>query len=216
MSIRLFLKFGSKQNIQKLIENGEVYFSSLEEFRVIKNSKNRDDSYEGTLSLKHFSKEDKYTLKINPNKDNEIKIHINKGELKTFLPDIKEKVLSLYSIKYGDVFQKDFKIDERIIRDTKYEYCVIITNPIEFLNRVTKELDKREISFRGKSIKYLDYNIDQNSLDLFSKSKEFNYQNEYRIVLYNIDFRDYKLYIGNIEDIAVIYKTKNLKAISIS
>lgn len=215
MSIRLFLKFGSKQNMQKLFENGEVYFSNLEDFRVVKNSKNRDDNLEGTLSLKHFSKEDKYILKINPNSNDEISFKINKALIRERLTDITAKVLSLYSIEHDDVFRKDFKIDKRILEDENYEYCVMITNPKEFIDRLLFKLNEKNIEYKGKPVSYLNYNLDNTSLDLFTKSDKFNFQKEYRIILYGEDSNTVKINIGSINDIAVIYKTEKIKGLTI-
>ena len=103
-----------------------------------------------------------------------------------------------------------------MISDKKYEYCVIITNPIEFLDRIKNTLNKRGVIFRGKSIKYLDYDKDQTDLNLFCKSDQYSYQKEFRIVVYNIKSEYYKIEVGSIEDIALIHLSKKLEGLMIS
>ena len=216
MSIRLFLKFGSKKHLKKLLKRGEIYFASLESFRKETGSINRDDNGEGVLSLKHFRKKDKPILKINPSRDDEIALNLNHGVLRFHMTEISEKALSLYSIRDHEIFKKDYKIDRRMISDKKYEYCVIITNQIEFLYRIKNTLNKRGVIFRGKSIKYLDYDKDQTDLNLFCKSDQYSYQKEFRIVVYNIKSEYYKIEVGSIEDIALIHLSKKLEGLMIS
>jgi len=159
-----------------LYENGTIYFPITEIFKSNNISDNRSDDLEGSISFKHFSEKENHVLKINPENDNPISIKIKQAVLREYLTKIEAKSYSMYSVKMQEVLNKDYEIDDRVISDKKYKYCVVITNVKEFLNRITSELDISESLYRAKLIKYYDEGINNEDLDLFNKPEKFSYQ----------------------------------------
>lgn len=111
-------------------------------------------------------------------------------------------IFSMSSICQSQLDLKLIDIDISSFGDS----LIIITNPNEFIKRVELELKRKNIKFHFGTVKYY---ADDYSGELggpFDKNKFFEKQREYRIFI-DSDGKDKILIeIGNIEDIACVYK----------
>ena len=206
------IKFGAKKHMLDLFENGNLYLNTLDYFKNLEEKGNRADKLETAIANKVFKEKDNYTLTIKLKE--EIKFKIVDANL-TQYQEFQGNLFCLYSIKLDDILNNNYKIDARVLEDENYSYSVLITNVSEFLSRVAKELEKREINFSWKLIKYYNPNKDNKNLTVFNKSNEFDFQKEFRIVVKNLKKKELILNIGNLKDIATLNRTEILRDLKI-
>ena len=203
-----FLKFGNKENMTDLISNGTIYFNTIEYFRVLEEQKTRGDLYEGTINILNFKEKDNYTLTIGESRE-EIKLKITKAHLREFQKNIKGNLYSLYTLKSPDILKHDFRIDAK--NKEFGSHVVIIKHADKFLKMICKELDKKKISYSAKLVSYYEKEKISGEITLFDKCQEYDYQKEFRIILFTNSTTPIKIQIGNIENIAEIFETSNIE-----
>lgn len=125
-------------------------------------------------------------------------------------------IYCLYSIFFGCDDNVITKVDERILSGLG-EYCAIILNVEEFLNRVNRAVNsiphKLKSDIQYGFIDYIDTKYEPYiELGPFRKDKEFVYQNEFRIAL-ELDREPQPLEyfeVGDLSDIVKECRTKDL------
>lgn len=214
--IMFFIKFGEKKNILDLYENGTLFFNTIEYFRKLENEQGvRGDNYEGTLKLTNFTDKDKVDFQItNPETGKIIKLKPTKLHLREFLSDIKGNLYSLYSLKTPEILDlENFKIDERVKEFG--DYFIIIHNPSRFIDSIIKQLDSQKISYKAKLVSYYEKTELNGEISLFDKPSEFEYQKEYRIVLYNNESKPIKIKIDSLKEYSSIFKSDSIEKMKI-
>lgn len=201
----IFFKFGSEENITNLFENGTIYFNTIDYFQRLEGEGLRGDDYEGTTKIINH-KSDKLRLTITiPETGKEMPIKLSKFHLREFLKDIKGNLYSLYCLRHQDVLEIDnFKIDPRVKEFGTH--FTIIQKPEKFINLICKELDKNKFDYQMKLVEYYEKEKINGEISLFHKTKDFEYQKEFRIVLFNNENTPKKIQIGSIKDYAEVFK----------
>jgi hypothetical protein len=147
--IKMFLKFGSQENMIDLIENGTIYMNTIEYFRKENNDGFRGDNYEGatkiinslpgTFRIQKVEREFKY-----------IKVH-----LKEAYEGVWGNLYCLYCISsHGFPNPLAFKLDERNLKFGTH--CVMIKDNVFFLNAIEKGLKERGFKYSHGFVKYYD------------------------------------------------------------
>ena len=78
---------------------------------------------------------------------------------------------------------------------------ILVTNTLEFVQRLCKASKNAALPFQAGLVKYQDFSTYSGNTGLFVKSLEYEWQREYRFVVYTGNGDPLKLYLGNIEDI---------------
>lgn len=123
-------------------------------------------------------------------------------------------IFSLYTYKLGiDTFPY---IDERMMQFG--DACLIILNPVEFIDRIQLAAKHSMLKLEYSPIKYVCKNSYKGIIDIFTKTSDYAYQNEFRIILEkNYLDEPIILDIGDISDISTISNIKDFnKSIKIS
>jgi hypothetical protein len=201
----IFFKFGSEENITDLFENGTIYFNTIDYFQKLEGQGLRGDNYEGTTKIINH-KSDKLRLTITiPETGKEIPINLSKFHLREFLKDIIGNLYSLYCLGHQDVLESDnFKIDPRVKEFGTH--FIIIQKPEIFINLICNELDKNKFDYQIKQVEYYEKEKINGEISLFHKTTEFEYQKEFRIVLFNNENKPKKIQIGSLKDYAEVFK----------
>ncbi len=214
--IMFFIKFGEKKNILDLYENGTLYFNTIDYFQNLESEQGvRGDNYEGTTRLTNYKGLDKTKLELkDPKTGRSIVLNPNKYHLREFLSDIKGNLYSLYSLKTPEILDfENFKIDERV-KDFG-DYFIVINNPSRFIDSIIKELNKQKISYKAKLVNYYDKSELSGEICLFDKPSEFEYQKEYRIILYNNETKPIKIKIDSLKEYSSIFKSDSIEKMKI-
>ncbi len=188
-----------------LLENGTVYFNPIEYFRQVEEQIARGDKYEGTVKIQNYHEYEKLKLTLTiPESGKKIELNPNKFHLREFLSEIKGTLYSIYCIKTPDVMDSNYAIDQRVKEFGTH--FVIIKDVVKFLDLIFKELKKQNISYNSKVVNYYEKDKINGEVTLFDKSSDYEYQKEFRIVLYTSEIKPIVLKIGNLSDIAEIFE----------
>lgn len=196
----LLFKFGQEVHMNDLYENGNLYLNTISYFNDIEYDNSlRCDTYENKNIL-HNSKTTKLSL------DGKL-LDIKNIKGAAYIPFLdQDKYTHIYSMS---LFLADTQepFDERVreFGDT----VIVIFDINEFIKRIIVALKEQNLYAKAKPVTYLDYKEHTWLIDVFNKSKEYNFQKEWRIALRKNDNKDkpYVLNIGCIKDIA---KKKNI------
>lgn len=212
-----FLKFGSEKYMRDLIENGTIFCRPIEGFRErAKENKPGGDLLEGVTEIKNYDEKDNTTLTFMPEGEpsKEIKIKLAKGQFRTNVSKV-GNIYSLYSINEPLEPENEIYLDNRI-----FEYgthAVLIKDIGQFLNRIKQQVQSLNyLIFWGLMDYYDPTNKIIKDLSFFHKSTEYQYESEFRIFIANTAGEDMKLAIGNIEDIAQIFESKQLRQLKVA
>ena len=210
----LFVKFGQKEHIEELQNEGVLYLNTVEFFKNLESEQGtRGDLLEGASELKNFFKDDKAILTISPGEKEEIKINLTKAQFRQF-QSYQGNIFSLYSILNNEkkVLEVEFEESMKSFGDT----ALIITNVNNFLARVQNELQKMNLKFKCGVVDY--YNSKERNvknLNIFKKSSDFQNQNEFRIFVENPINEPLKIRIGSISKISTVVKSEKLTKLKI-
>lgn len=203
------LKFGTKENMEKFYQYGEMRFGTFPEFKTgeIKSDGRADwleyaDEFYSGMGLDDIKITiDGYTLS-------------REGGLLSAEWNLlnQKQYTHLYCMSYFDtkqMIEKDYAINEKNFAEGK-EYVVIVYNVQEFCKRVTEELKTNNaMCCHSEYIEYCDMTNYSGDVGCFKKSDTYSYQNEWRIAVNFNNATDAKIiHIGSIEDIAKPPQTK--------
>ena len=207
-TIKMFLKFGSQDNIEDLYNNGTVFLNTIEYFRKQEDNELRGDKYEGASKIINSLLG---TFRI-PNVDKDFryeKVHLRKS-YQTLLGNL----YCLYCISsFAFPNPLDFKIDERNLRFGTH--CLMIKDNKYFLDSIEKELVNKGLEFYHGFVNYYDKETICKDLTLFDKPSEFEYQKEFRFYVHNNKLKPIKLRIGSLHDKAEIYTMKEIMTLKL-
>lgn len=203
------MKFGKKEFMDKLINEGLVYFNCIDLFRKSSNNE-QGDPYEGARI-------------------------VNKGKILSYRKTIlNEKIFCLWHLNNedsplvdsmeeigDDLWELTFdtnkkKLLELVNTSTDNFSIVLIHNHKEFNNRLRRELDKH---YKGRywsnKVSYYDENqAEYLSINPFMKPIKYQNQSELRYLILDDETNSSKpleIRIGNISDIAKIFPMSLVK-----
>ena len=203
------IKFGSFKYMKDLYKNGIIYFNPISVFKEY-NDTFRGDKNECTIKAVQASK-----AKIVHEYNDEIfTIDESNGLRNQVIVSSTEMYLNkllycLYIIK-NIKNDKDKYIDDKVLKFGKV--AVYIYDQTEFFNRIVNEVRKQKIPLVGKEIQYTDINDYNGNWSVFKKTKDYEYQNEYRFCIAAKENKPLALRIGSIEDISYLLHSKELNS----
>ncbi len=204
MQIRInyLLKFGEKDNIEKLLNHGEIYMNTIDWFKNFEKD-GIGDIYEGVIEVENLPNAH-LTLQL-PNKPiilNNVQLQIrkyNKGHI--------GNIYSTYAISSLLLKHKEtHRIDPRMRKFGSY--CLIIKDVPKFLNSISTKLTNMGIEFTQNIISYKNFKKDNPEISLFNKTHSLSYQKEYRIIVWSNVSEVLKFEIGSIKNYAEIITTE--------
>lgn len=125
-----------------------------------------------------------------------------------------ENIFCMYSLWYDLDNNLTTEVDNKIISEFG-DYCALILDKEEFIDRIEKAIDKIEYNIKSDlRYGYVDYvDIDREYVELgtFKKRKQYQYQNEFRIAIgLEREAEPLVLNIGDLSDIILIGNTKTI------
>lgn len=203
------IKFGRKEHLEKLIENGQIRFGAINDFQK-STEKERGDKFEGVINItnQYFTKIEceipnfrKFTFQPMPNKLFSITKYTNDSFYS----------FSSYALT-SDIFKETdvHKIDERM---TEFgDYALVIREPILFLNEVKRKLTDMDQKWGYQLVDYKDYKKEGTiETDLFSKTFDLQHQSEHRILI-NSEQNGKEIFIeiGSIKEFCFLIKAEEI------
>ncbi len=208
----IFIKFLQSKYLSEFVENGLLYMNTYDYFRNIEDASARGDKMEGvkasfrsqdiSLAIDNIPVEGLIN-RVNFFDENESKINI-----------FSMTGLSIDNFPSGEHI---FYIDKQYAKFG--QAAVVITNQTKFIERVRSAFQKNEGTIESLSRDYIrpiQYVPDHfnGPLGPFRKLDIYSWQSELRIGLMKINNNEssipYKLHIGSIKDIAIVFETSKI------
>ena len=207
-----FLKFGEKEHMETLYNEGLLYVNTFDYFKTLKTTiDGRADSYEATEEYYAGDGLDNISLSIGYG-NYQHTLSREKGLLSASINTKGYREYShLYSLSCFDINRiKENKslIDERNFAPTK-DYVVVIYDTKTFLERLKEKLLEYKCPCKLGFIEYIDIGNYSGEMGFFRKFNKFSYQNEWRFIMNYNSTEPLKIYLGSLSDIAM--KPQNKK-----
>lgn len=203
--IQLLAKIGEYQFMQKLLKDGELYFSPLKRFAEMEATGGIGDKFETAIEY-NCPPNPEITVKIG---ETEIKLHEGAQiEYHAHDHDKRGHIYCMSKVDFIYVDEDTVKIKyPQNIEDlgVGYDSMIVITNPKEFFKRICNKISEIEYDCEYDSVSYFpEKDIVRKKITLFDKRERFSYQNEFRIYIDCDRVDSFIVSIGNIEDIAML------------
>lgn len=205
----MFIKFGTKENITDLYENGTVYMNSREFFRRIEDKELRGDSYEGVKEIRNYGKGSFYIPSIKHT------VHYQNIHLPLSFEEVWGNIYSLFCLSPESIPEKfDFKMDERVLNFGSH--CLIIKDPNRFISLLENKLRFLNHNLYMDYVKYYDKNTFNGRITVFEKPKEFLYQREFRFYVERDAIDPIVFKLGSLKEFSTIYTSEKIMSLEIA
>jgi hypothetical protein len=211
VNIAAFIKFGQKEHILDLYENGTVYCNTLQYFRNHENVA-IGDKYEGTTKITNSTDIRFFELTF-PNDDARKPIRLNPSalHLRQFYSNPLANLYCLYTVDTDEVLkEKVYKINGALTQFDSTNFLIIHT-PGVFIERMTKAIRAAKYNGQYGFVDYYDKVKYNGELSMFNKPNEFAYQKEFRFLLENHVEEPVILTLGSLQDISIILETQDIE-----
>lgn len=208
-----FLRFGRKEHIYDLFENGTVYCNTLKFFRDHENPA-IGDKYEGTSRLVNTAQIKSFEITIPGDQSTRpIKLNPSSIHLREFYSDPILNLYCLYTVDTDEVIKKEiYRIDEEMTR-FEASHLIIIHTPGVFIERMVKAIRTADRHAEYGFVDYYDKKTYSGDLNLFHKPNEFAYQKEFRFVIGNDVQQPLILKLGSLKDISIVLEATALPSL---
>jgi hypothetical protein len=203
----LYIKFGSTKNIEDMYQHEYLYFSVQNGFRAPREPTGRNDPNEGNLNNLYF---DQVTMKHD---DKLLDFNIKFAWLNEFLMEDSVKICSLYTL-FVDQNKNKSRIDPRMI--PLGGSALVFHNWHEFSSIFKKSYEVNRFEFRFKPVEYYDPKIPRDSLELHQKDEYFDYQKEYRLMLFTKTVGPIKLSLPGLKKVCSVFKSDEIEQLQIN
>jgi hypothetical protein len=199
ISIYCLLRFDSREHLKDLRRDGLLFMNSLSYFIKLESdplNPLKGDVYEGTDHItqpKHIGQFAFYHPSVGKTEADQSEL----GAIRTSLD--RTKSCNVYCMVAITRLGNEESVDKRNINLGDYFVCV--TNPKEFLNRISRAAQQHEFHGECELIKYYDQDEYSGKLSRFNKRSIYSYQNEFRVVIESCSKQPLRFYIGDIQDI---------------
>lgn len=194
------IKFGKKEHIEELYQNGVVYMQRAENYNQIKH-KEIGDKNENLTQL--FQ-------------SNAIKLFVNEEEIRI----IKNLKIKESNRKNPFIFssfaltENQFRNGINIISENILDFgdtALLVTNFDKFFNLIKKNINVSD-NLYCNLVEYIDETKYHGNMSVLKKLKQYEHQNEHRIVLEpsNNTENFIKISIGSLKNVAQIFSSKEL------
>lgn len=194
--ILMFIKFTQRKYAEKLM-NGQLYFN-LPNFYNSFDNEEIGDKNEGAKLIDNFKVQ---SIKVESNNLFFEFSPAPNSDFKMTQFDYSFLSFSLYTI-YRSAFDNEnrsFKIDAKM-QNSKYDTAIVIENPIAFLKYIEQKFKQEKIEYEMDSVTYKNLKTGKINLTPFDKKEEHNHQNEFRIIIKNLNDSPRIINIGSIKE----------------
>jgi hypothetical protein len=216
-SIYSLVKFGEKDNMLSLMNDGDIYLNTINYFTTIEDDF-RGDTFEGASSILKGNRIEKmiYTnplgqkIEFDYGKNENLGIEINYLIDRPNWQNKPSHMYCLYMLLIKDYGDSDV-IDERNMK--LGNYALVVNDPKEFIDRISQKLNDCKLSWKADIVEYIDIDQIHGEYGFFKKPKSYEYQNEYRFLISSDNEKPIKLSIGSIKDFSILLTADEIKSL---
>jgi len=195
------VKFGQYKHICQLRDEGLLYMNNLPYFRQIEDEELRGDKFDSVAEIRRGN-----SGVVTPKNEPEKPLVVTSWEIH-WGPSQPEKIniFCMCAVRPSAV---SFPINKSNFRFGTY--ALVLTNPQEFIDRISSRLRSQNISHKAGLVEYVGRSY-VGKVGPFLKLKNFAYQSEWRLVCCNGPGKQRDdIRIGSIKDISIV--VKNIEA----
>lgn len=207
------MKFGEKQHLEKMQNEGLFYCNTITYFSNIEDE-SRGDTFESVSKLEYFKDA---VFRVKPANEPFADWKILNTTQAQYKEHYKEPLGNLFCMSAFQIKPTKkiatFYIDEKFL---KFGYCLMILRQDLFMQRLKQALKKLDFHTCLKLTEYIDLHKYSGVKTLFQKDLKYRWQEELRIVLKTSKYKMYDPFefsIGSIKDISVIIDLKKMKKV---
>jgi len=194
--ILALIKIGEEKYMTELLREGHVYMNTVSYFSTLEQNSSRSDKDEGTGFCQNADGGSFYVKK----EGKRLKLGTIEGGIRVRNEDILKRNLYCLHARIQSDDNSDFQLKELDLGNA----YVLLKNADEFFRRLVIAASARGQKIKHDLVEYVDRRSYTGSMGIFKKFSEMAFQNEYRIVTFPGTGSPLSLWIGNIEDIAII------------
>ena len=211
MDIRLYMKFGQKEHLERMQKEGIFYCNTVTYFSKIEDE-SRGDSFESVSKLKYF---ENVVFQVKPANDPSAEwknLYATNALYKEHYEEPLGSLFCMSAFKINPAKKiSTFHFDKRF---SDFGYVLMISRQDLFIEKLKKTLENLDFKNCMRLVEYNDLHKYSGTKTLFQKDLEHSWQEELRIILYTYKYKmhdPYEFSIGNIEDISQIFDLKKTK-----
>lgn len=196
----LLLKFGKREHVLQLREEGLLYMNNLPYFWRLEDRELRGDPFDSVDQIERGRKGIALpdSTELPP-----IKVTNWTIRILPFEPE-KINIFCMYALRPS---AGTFPVDARNFQFG--DYALVVTNVPQFLDRISSCLERQGVRGEADLVKYVD-NKHIGKVGPFRKLKFFAYQSEWRLVCYDGPGKARRVRIGGIKDISIVMRSKEV------
>jgi len=204
MEIRLLVKFGAKEHLERMQKKGILYCNTITYFSTIEDE-HRGDPFESVNKLQ-YRENTVIQLKLANDPMSEWK-NLNLTRM-LYRETCKEPLGTLFCMSAFKLTPtKDISIFHFDKRFLDFRYALIILRQDIFIQRLQEALSKLNFKTCINIVEYLHLHKYSGEKNLFQKNIKYSWQEELRIIFYTNKYKKYDPFefsIGNFEDTSEI------------
>jgi len=197
-----FIKFGKKEHLESFRNNGSLYMNTLGYFKKLESMSG--DKNEG---MENFYQGSKTHLKLIPHGAGVggfikglISFGVQKGS------DLARNVFCLHAITNTEP-----KLHPNNLK--RNGHALIINKPRIFLEMLEEAANKQKVAFQYNLVTYVDKKTHHGKMGCFTKFKEYESENEFRILKKQGTGKPFVFEIGSLEGISDIVETDKVESV---
>jgi hypothetical protein len=203
-NLGFLIKFGKRDNIYDLYENGTIYFNTIDYFQKLEEQGLRGDTYEGTTKIINYGPDDKVFMQLSIPSGKIADLKPTKLHHREYIREINGNIFCLYALKVDDnPVSRRYEFDRRLWQFGTH--FLIIQDSHKFFKLVSQELDRMKTRFASGLVTYYDRNSVKKEISQFEKPNEYDYQSEYRFLLYRNSKDPFSISIGSMADYSRVF-----------
>ena len=191
------MKFGRRENIQEMVDDGILYMNNLPYIWAIEDGAVRGDVNDGVDALHRGIK-----AKIFKQDGTEIPVNITSWSLREHTGAENTNLFCMYSLR-----ESTSPIDDRVMGfgDTS----LLFTQPQSFFDRLQASVRQLKLDAHSDLVQYVP-DDHTGEIGPFRKLAAFSWQAEWRLIVRNGPGGPLKLNVGSLHDVATVMPTHDL------
>lgn len=207
----IFVKVQEEQYVNDMYENEYLYFSPLYGFRGNKEDSGRVDPKEGNLKNTQIG-----YLAIGEGEDKIVLSEVLSdfsAQYTEQLADPEINCCSLYALNI-EVNKTPESLNEQML--SLGDKALIIYDPLKFYEIVDQSIKEAGYEFSRKFVKYYDPKKYDGDLTLHHKNDDFEFQNEYRILIAPTDNKGTKIPLPGLKEISTVIDSDTVQELRVT
>ena len=204
-TMNFFIKFGARNDVVDLYENGTVYINTLQYYRTSE-EKQRGDAYEGASRVIN-SLPGSFEIPGLKHTVNYLSVHIKEAHEYVYGNAYCVFCASSYTFRRSHHF---FVHPDNATFGT---HGIMIKRPDIFIKKVQDELKRLGYKSKAGFVRYYDKMKFTGHPTVFQKPLEFEHQKEFRIYVESMKGLPIKIHIGSIKEYSEIFTTEQILSI---